>query len=65
MERPIEYHTTTTPSRLPPLERSQPSPDPWNRSVNLVEQYIGRNPALAMGIALALGVVLGWLIKRR
>jgi ElaB/YqjD/DUF883 family membrane-anchored ribosome-binding protein len=30
-----------------------------------VKQYIINQPARALGIALGLGVLLGWLIKRR
>jgi len=30
-----------------------------------VKDYVNREPARALGIALGLGVVLGWLIKRR
>lgn len=30
-----------------------------------VRQYIAREPARALGIALGVGVLLGWMIKRR
>ena len=30
-----------------------------------VKDYVTKQPARAIGVALALGVVLGWLIKRR
>ncbi len=30
-----------------------------------VKDYVNKQPARALGIALGLGVVLGWLIKRR
>jgi ElaB/YqjD/DUF883 family membrane-anchored ribosome-binding protein len=30
-----------------------------------VKDYVTKQPARALGIALGLGVVLGWLIKRR
>ena len=30
-----------------------------------VKDYVKKQPARALGIALGLGVVLGWLIKRR
>ena len=30
-----------------------------------VKQYIVNQPARALGIALGVGVILGWLIKRR
>jgi ElaB/YqjD/DUF883 family membrane-anchored ribosome-binding protein len=32
---------------------------------SLVKDYVTKQPARALGIALGLGVVLGWLIKRR
>jgi ElaB/YqjD/DUF883 family membrane-anchored ribosome-binding protein len=31
----------------------------------LVRDYIVKEPARALGIALGMGVILGWLIKRR
>jgi ElaB/YqjD/DUF883 family membrane-anchored ribosome-binding protein len=31
----------------------------------LVKEYVAKQPARALGIALGVGVVLGWLIKRR
>lgn len=31
----------------------------------LVKDYVNKQPARAVGVALGLGVVLGWLIKRR
>ncbi len=30
-----------------------------------VKNYVAKEPARALGIALGLGVLLGWLIKRR
>ena len=30
-----------------------------------IQDYIGKQPARAIGIALGVGVLLGWLIKRR
>lgn len=30
-----------------------------------VKEYVQKQPARALGVALGLGVVLGWLIKRR
>jgi ElaB/YqjD/DUF883 family membrane-anchored ribosome-binding protein len=32
---------------------------------NMVKDVVNNRPALALGVALATGVVLGWLIKRR
>lgn len=31
----------------------------------MVKDVVNHRPALALGVALATGVVLGWLIKRR
>jgi len=31
----------------------------------IVKDVVNNRPALALGVALAAGVVLGWLIKRR
>lgn len=30
-----------------------------------VKEYIGKQPTRALGIAFGIGVLLGWLIKRR
>ncbi len=30
-----------------------------------IKAYIGKEPARALGIAIGMGVLLGWLIKRR
>jgi ElaB/YqjD/DUF883 family membrane-anchored ribosome-binding protein len=30
-----------------------------------VKEYVAKEPARALGIALGLGVLLGWMIKRR
>jgi hypothetical protein len=35
------------------------------RAGEIVKDVINNRPALALGAALAAGVVLGWLIKRR
>jgi ElaB/YqjD/DUF883 family membrane-anchored ribosome-binding protein len=32
---------------------------------NVVKDVVHNRPALALGVALAAGVLLGWLIKRR
>ena len=37
----------------------------WPRGETLVRDYVVREPVKALGIALGIGVVLGWLIKRR
>ena len=31
----------------------------------LVKDYVAKQPARALGLALGMGVLLGWLIKRR
>jgi ElaB/YqjD/DUF883 family membrane-anchored ribosome-binding protein len=32
---------------------------------NRVKEYVAREPARALGIAFGVGVLIGWLIKRR
>jgi ElaB/YqjD/DUF883 family membrane-anchored ribosome-binding protein len=32
---------------------------------DIVKNFVNNRPAMALGAALAVGVVLGWLIKRR
>lgn len=36
-----------------------------SRTAGSLGQFIVQNPAVSLGLALSLGVVLGWLIKRR
>jgi ElaB/YqjD/DUF883 family membrane-anchored ribosome-binding protein len=36
-----------------------------NEGSEFVKDYVHKQPARAVGIALGLGVVLGWMIKRR
>lgn len=46
-----------------------PGENPWEPRVQeltrAVGAYIVRNPAMSLGIALAVGVCIGWLVKRR
>jgi ElaB/YqjD/DUF883 family membrane-anchored ribosome-binding protein len=35
------------------------------RAGEIVKDVVNQRPALALGVALATGVILGWLIKRR
>lgn len=51
---------------------SKPTPpgeNPWERQAQELTRaaraYIVRNPAMSLGIALAVGVCIGWLVKRR
>ncbi len=37
----------------------------WTEGTGLIRNFIIEKPAQALGIALGMGVVLGWLIKRR
>jgi len=36
-----------------------------SEGTDLVRNYVIRQPARALGIALGMGILLGWLIKRR
>jgi ElaB/YqjD/DUF883 family membrane-anchored ribosome-binding protein len=36
-----------------------------HRGVHATEEKISQHPGIALGIALSIGVVLGWLLKRR
>ena len=37
----------------------------FSEGCDFVKQYVHKEPARALGFALGLGVVVGWLIKRR
>jgi ElaB/YqjD/DUF883 family membrane-anchored ribosome-binding protein len=45
-------------------ERTEPAID-TERLRLTAEEWIAKNPAVALGAALALGVFLGWLVKRK
>lgn len=47
------------------LEYAEVARARFSEGGNLVKDYVTKQPARALGIALGLGVVLGWLIKRR
>jgi len=38
---------------------------PAAQAVRTAEEYITRHPALSLGIAASVGMMLGWFIKRR
>lgn len=57
-----------TPQRVPAESQSswgQASSDQLQRLQRTVGNFIAGHPGLTLGTALAVGVVIGWLIKRR
>ncbi|MBW3598051.1 MAG: hypothetical protein KY475_12330 [Planctomycetes bacterium] len=55
-------------SSAPPSEQDggslRESVDP-HRMASAAEQWIAKNPGVALGAAVTVGVFLGWLIKRK
>jgi ElaB/YqjD/DUF883 family membrane-anchored ribosome-binding protein len=47
------------------LDLSATAREKFSQGSELVRNYTMREPAKALGIALGMGVFLGWLIKRR
>ncbi len=47
------------------LEVMATARETFTNSTRTVKEYISKQPARAIGIALGMGVLLGWLIKRR
>jgi len=47
------------------LEYAVTASERFNEGSEFVKSYVNQQPARAVGIALGLGVVVGWLIKRR
>jgi ElaB/YqjD/DUF883 family membrane-anchored ribosome-binding protein len=47
------------------LEASATLKESLLQSTKSIRDYIAREPARAIGLALGVGVLLGWLIKRR
>jgi ElaB/YqjD/DUF883 family membrane-anchored ribosome-binding protein len=47
------------------MEYARTARERISEGTDFVKDYVNRQPARALGIALGLGVVLGWLIKRR
>jgi ElaB/YqjD/DUF883 family membrane-anchored ribosome-binding protein len=46
-------------------EYAQQARERFAAGSQFVKDYVAKQPARALGLALGLGVVLGWLIKRR
>lgn len=51
-----------TEAGLPP---SAPAEVPPATAAERVQEFVIQNPAVALGVALSMGVLLGWLLKRR
>lgn len=47
------------------LEYAEMARERLSEGSEFVKDYVNKQPARALGIALGLGVALGWLIKRR
>lgn len=47
------------------LEYAEVARARFSEGSDIVKDYVHKQPARALGVALGLGVVLGWLIKRR
>jgi ElaB/YqjD/DUF883 family membrane-anchored ribosome-binding protein len=47
------------------LEYAEMARERFSEGSEFVKDYVTKQPARALGIALGLGVALGWLIKRR
>ncbi len=47
------------------LEAVASARESMSKGTRAISDYIGKQPARALGIALGLGVLLGWVIKRR
>jgi len=47
------------------MEAAAEARERMGQGLNLLRGYVTEQPARALGIALGMGVVLGWLIKRR
>ena len=50
------------PSSASPLE---PPAQKFEQMVRSVEVQVTNNPRVAIGIALTLGIIIGWIVKRR
>ncbi len=47
------------------LEYAETARAQFSEGCERVKEYVHKEPARALGIALGVGVVVGWLIKRR
>jgi len=65
--RPTEEGLSDTAEELQAraLEYAETARTRLNEGSKFVKAYVNKQPARALGIALGLGVVVGWLIKRR
>jgi ElaB/YqjD/DUF883 family membrane-anchored ribosome-binding protein len=47
------------------MEFAATAREQFSGGTHLLREYIVKEPTRALGIALGMGVILGWLIKRR
>lgn len=47
------------------LEFAATAREQWTGATRTLREYIIKEPTRALGLALGMGVLLGWLIKRR
>jgi ElaB/YqjD/DUF883 family membrane-anchored ribosome-binding protein len=59
------YESTTRSQPTAPATTTEGAKAELSKALQYVEDWVGDHPATAVGIALALGVTLGCLIKRR
>lgn len=71
MERPIsDYPATSVRGRIGGIRDScrttqEDAVDHAKSWFQTAGRWIAKNPALALGVSVAIGVYLGWMVKRR
>lgn len=50
--------------RVDPAARRAAERHRWPANLESIEHWVGEHPALCLGLALVMGVSVGWLIKR-
>ena len=65
-DRLLDYPAAQHEAAARPLQPGDEGPEGGMQQVRRrVENFIADHPGIALGAALSLGVILGWLIKRR
>ena len=65
INRIVPTSAALAPTPYPPAPVKKPEWKHWHQYVDPVEHFIADHPGICLASALALGVALAWLIKRR
>jgi ElaB/YqjD/DUF883 family membrane-anchored ribosome-binding protein len=65
VDRAASFESGVSDVKEKALEMAATAREHFLGGTHLLRQYIVKEPTRALGIAVGMGVILGWLIKRR